>query len=167
MTYDAMEHAAAVIGANFESDFEALVVAKDAGAFGIDPSPRLYKRRDAAVIFGQDLYIPSIGLYPDTAFTQRASQGERRDNVSYLLADYVYRSSDPDRTAVAVELAAEALLRSIDRMRDETDTLVIGAGVPDQSVSINYARLSHVELDDVYEDYVTVRFPVIDRDLIS
>ena len=70
----------------------------------------------------------------------------------------------PDKTR-AVELAAEAIMRSVDRLTDSQN--VLGAAEEEFGVVVERGNLAHAEGSDLYEDYLRIRFPVIERDEVS
>ena len=124
MIYDAVEQAYAVVSANFATDFAALVAAK--GVTGTQPVQTIVKRQTAELYVSLNAVLPAIGVYGLEARTQAKLQTVR-DNECVLVFDYYAEGTDPVAVAKQVELAAEALLMSVDRISSAASGL-FGAG---------------------------------------
>jgi hypothetical protein len=159
MLYDAIERVGTVVEANFGTDMTALVAAK--GEAGLVKTAVVYKRRPAEAFHEKVTYAqPGIGVYGDTVHTQ-ARRDDIRDSTIVLILDYFARGRDPDLLEKQIELAAEALLQSIDAVLDSS---VIGGGELEGSITALFSNLALAEEGQDYEDRVMLRFPIRDRD---
>ena len=171
MVYDAIEQAATSLSANFDADLAALATAK--GEAGITQTATVYKRRPATVLFalaavtGSGVTLPAIGVWVQRTATQARRQ-DVRDNVHQLVFDYVARSagvtagSDVTLEKQA-ELAAEALLRTVDRLVTAGGGY-FGAGELAGSVVIELSGLAMGPGQSYYEEHVRLTCPVTERD---
>lgn len=170
MIYDAIEAVYTTVNANFNTDLAALVSAK--GLSGLTTSATLFKRQRAetfvelgAAANGQ---LPAIGIY-GTAVTTEAKWQGKRDPECTVVLDYYARGTDPVKLAQQTELAAEALLLSIDKVYP---TAAGGAGEGFGSINIELTD-AYMETDKPdsqtaknYGHRAIVTFIVVDRDVI-
>lgn len=162
MIYDAAEKAYEVATTNFTADFIALIAAKGLGGLGLTTAATLIKRQDAETFIGLNAALPAIGVIGRRAHTQAKDQS-KRDNVSEIVYDYFAVGPEPSTIAKQAELAAEALLRSIDRLW-ASGSGVFGAGELPGSISIDFDP-GYVEVQQPnYGARARVSFPVTDRD---
>jgi hypothetical protein len=142
MLYDAIETVYAVVLANFATDLAALASAK---GVTITTTADIIKRQRAEtfVAFGKGVTSPAIGIFSIRGLTQAKWQTQR-DTDCTVVCDYYARSADPSALAIQAELAAEALLKSMDRI---WPTAAGGAGEGDRSVTI--------EMTDAYVETVS------------
>ena len=170
MFYDVVVAAAADLTANFTADLAALIAAKGGIAAGASSAVTVYPHRSAEIfvplanaqVGGAPL--PGVGIFCLRTRTQAKSQGAR-DNVVTCVFDYFARGADPAVLTAQVELAAEALLRAIDRLSVPGGDQLWGAGEEAQSVDVAIQGTAQAEGSDFYEDRVLVSFPVEHRDL--
>jgi len=121
------------------------------------------------MFFALGVTLPACGIYIVRAMMAGKDQGRRHTTGSavldYYAEDAVGDAASPYRLAKQAELAAEALLQSVDRLSTQANALgVYGAAVLDDSIT--------VEMSDGYEKTVgagywrraIVRFPVYDED---
>jgi hypothetical protein len=157
--YDAIERAATVAAANFDTDLAALAVAKTETLLA--SSTTVYKRRTAEA-FEKDVTekTAGLGIYWESVQTEVKDQG-KRDSTVFVLYDYYAIGSDLGQLEKQVELAAEALMQSIDRLADSS---VLAAGEAPGSVIVLAFLVGQGEEGQHYEGRVILRFPVLDRD---
>lgn len=160
MIYDAVEQAYAVVNSNFAADMAALVAAK--GVAGLTTTATAIKRQDAETYVDIGAALPAIGVTGRRAHTQAKDQS-KRDSVSEIVYDYYAVGSDPSKVAKQAELAAEALLKSVDRLW-ASGSGVFGAGEVPGSISIDFDP-GYLEVQQPnYGARARVSFPVTDRD---
>ena len=164
MIYDAIEAVATIVTANFFTDMAALISAK--GLTGLTTTAAIEKRQRAELYVALGAALPAIGIYGLMATTQAKWQG-KRDASCTLGLDYYATGTDPIKLAQQTELAAEALLRSIDRI---WPTAAGGAGEGFNSVSVELSA-AYMETDKPEGQTVTnyghramLTFTVVDRD---
>ena len=163
MIYDAIALVAASLVTNFANDLQAIAAAKGQGA--IDHSINVYPHRAAEIFTAVKTdALPGLGVYSLTARTQAKSQGSR-DSRPTIVFDYFARGADPALLTTQCELAAEAILKTIDRVAptNTTDQL-IGAGEDENSVTVSIQGTSQAEGSKLFEDRVLVTCPVTFRD---
>jgi hypothetical protein len=158
---DALERVADIVAANFAVDLAALATAK---GVTIDTTATIYKRRSKET-FGtkRNPTLPGIGIFWLSGATNARRQDER-DTTLTMVLDYYALDTDPDRLAEQVELAVEALLRSVDRL-GEGAAGVLGAGEPENSIQLQHTPTSVLEGAETYEERAQVLFPIIDQDV--
>lgn len=166
MIFDAVVRAHAVLNTNFAADLVALISAK--GVAGAVSATTVLLRRGSDS-FAEDATPATarLGVYwSGDAQTQARRQDERHSTV-WVEAEYYARGSDPDVLSQQTELAAEAVVHSIDRMNEGLQgSRILDAGGPEGSVSIRGPRLANIKAGEKsYEDQVIVRFPVMDEDI--
>lgn len=158
MIYDQIEQAYSIASQSFPGDLAALATAKNVS---ITTSCTFVKRQHADLFVQLGIVTPACGVYLTRVVTAVKSQ-THRDVTGAAVFDYYATDPDPVKLAKQVELAAEALLKSVDRLCG--GDIIYGAGVLDDSIT--------VELSDGYEQTVApnywrralVRFPLYDRD---
>lgn len=160
MIYDIIERAATVLDDNFTTDLDVLVAAKTLS--GLDTQATLYKRQMAELFADQHApALPGIGIYVTTVATQAKRQG-KRDNNAMTVFDYYARHLDAEKLSQQVELAVEALMRSVDRLFDSVG--VLDAGAEQGSVLVVVTPVAQPAGMKFYERRAVVSFPVQDRD---
>lgn len=159
MIYDAIEAAYTVVNANFATDYAALAATK--GVAIVTPVG-IIKRQKADIFVPLGATLPAIGIYGVSGTTQVKDQG-KRDTICALAFDFYDRGTDPVALAKQAELAAEALLQSIDRM---WPTAAGGAGEGDGSITITLADGYDETAELKYERRATITFPLVDRDAV-
>lgn len=165
MLYDAIEQAFAVIDANFDADFAALITQKSLGGLGLTTTAMKIKRQTAEIFVAKRASKPTIGVYGIRASTRAKDQG-KRDSRNVIAVDYFATGIEADGAKVQkqVELAAEALLKSVDRLVGGTGGGVFGAAVQDDDITVELSE-AYVEGEaPAYIGVATVTFPVDDRD---
>lgn len=166
MIYDAIEAVYTVVLANFATDMAALVAAKSVA--DVNAKINVVKRQPAETYVDRGLALPAVGVYGLRIATQAKNQGAR-DNVSTVVLDYYAEGADPVVLAKQVELAAEALLVSVDKVTPSGGG-VFGAAELVGSVTIELTE-SYVEAkpdatDRRYWRRALISFPVHDRDTV-
>jgi len=168
--YDVVVAAAADLTANFTNDLATLIAAKGGIAATANPAVTVYAHRSSDIFVpvadNQQgaAGLPGVGVFCVHAKTQAKRQGAR-DNVVTCFFDYFARGADPAVLTAQMELAAEALLRAVDRLSVPGSDQLWGAGEEEQSVDVAIQGTAQVEGSDFYEDRVLVSFPVEHRDL--
>lgn len=162
MIFDAVKRAHEILAANFAADLNALITAKS--LTGAVSATTVFDRLGSDS-FAADVTFTTAGLgvyWGGQAQTQARHQ-DLRESVVWVEAEYYARGDDPAVLAKQAELAAEAVLRSVDRMGG--DGSVLGAAEQRNSVTIQGPRLAYLkDGEKSYEDQVIVRFPMIDED---
>jgi len=159
--YDAIEQVYAVANANFATDFAALATAK--GVVGLNTNAAIEKRQSAETMVRLGAALPCLGIVGLRARSQAKDQG-KRDTESVIAFDYYAEHADPVLVAKQAELAAEALLRTVDRLW-ASGASVFGAGELPLSVVIDFTEgYLETRSPPVYWRSATVTFPVHDRD---
>jgi hypothetical protein len=162
--YDAVEKAHEIILANYATDMAAVIASK-AGLTGIVATATIEKRQDVRKSITLGAAKPTISIWGRGADTQAKVGTGWRDNVNAVLLDYFCNGTDPVAVAIQAELAAEALMRCVDKMPNSGGS----GGVFGAAEMVGSAR---VDLSDGYEKdgagkwYRTARvtFPLTDRD---
>lgn len=157
MIYDVIERAATIVLANFTTDLETLITAKKLQ--GLDSSITIYKRQMAELF--ADQAVPGLGIYVTTVATQAKNQGKRDSDLTTVF-DYYARHTDAEKLSQQVELAVEALLRSMDRLFDSVG--VLDAGAQEGSTLVLLTPVGEPAGMKFYERRATVSFPVRERD---
>lgn len=161
MIYDAVEKAYAVVAANFAADMAALVAAK--GETVDATTATLEKRQRAEKYIELGAAKPTIGIWSRGALTQAKVGTGWRDNVTSIVLDYYCSGTNPSVVAKQAELAAEALLQSVDRLPN-SGAGVYGSGELRGSVTV---ELTDGYLKDGAAKWyrrAQVTFPLTDRD---
>lgn len=157
MIYDAVERCYTVTNTNFAADLAALATAK---SLTVDTTVNLIKRQSAETFTRLQAELPACGIYGLEADTQAKDQ-TKRDSLVVMTWDYYDEDTDPQKVAKQVELAAAAILRTIDRI---VNTLTFGAGEVPGSVRV---RLTEGFIEANEKNYwrrAIVTAPVWDRD---
>jgi hypothetical protein len=162
--YDVSEKLGALATAHFTADFIALITQKSLEALGVDPNIHVYVRKPARVFGLNEQPLPGLGCWAGSVRTQAVSQGERENQ---LLAHYEYlcRGADADIVLAQAELAAEVLLRLIDRF-GTAGSGIEGGGHEPQSVLGDIDGSGPADGLEVYEQWVHVVSPIWDTDAI-
>jgi len=132
----------------------------------MDTSIHVYKRQDANIFVALDESVaplPGLGVYALSALTNARRQ-DLRDSSVAMVYDYFARGADPAALLVQAELAAEALLRVIDRIYGSAAG-IFGAGEATLGVQVTVEPMVKPAGMDYYEQRVLVRFLVDERDL--
>lgn len=160
MIFDQVEQLYTVVNTNFATDLGALATAK---GVTINTGATFVKRQNADVFFALGVTLPACGIYVTRASTKAKQQGIR-DTTGTAVFDYYAEDADPVKVAKQAELAAEALLMSVDRMAT-AGAGVFGAAELEDSIT--------VEMSDGFEKRASegrywrravVRFAIYDRD---
>ncbi|HWP38945.1 MAG TPA: hypothetical protein VNL18_15470 [Gemmatimonadales bacterium] len=159
MIYDAVEQAYTVAAANFTADLNALAAAKGVTA---PPAATLIKRQRAETYIALGAALPALGIYLLRVATQAKSQG-KRDSVVSLVFDYYLEGTDPTLLAKQAELAAEAVLRTVDRLAD-AGSGIYGAGEGSGSVTIELSDGYDPADENKFFHRAQVTVPVWDED---
>lgn len=157
MIYDAIEGAYTVVLTNFATDLAALATAK---GVTITTTASIVKRQKAETFGTYQIALPAVGVYGKKVVTQGKSNGYR-DNLSTVVFDYYAVGPDPVILAKQAELAAEALLKSIDRLNGADP---YGAGVLPGSITVEFNDgFEEVQIPN-YARRAIVTCPVWDQD---
>lgn len=160
MLYDQVEQCYLVLAANFATDYAALLTAKGVASPG---AVTLIKRQSVPTALRYGKAPPFLGIVSLAAQTQAKDQS-KRDNRGLVAFDFYQIGSDPEVVAQQSELAAEAVLMSVDRFNTAGGGLFGGGDVP-QSVDVT---MSDDEAEEVqlglYGRRATVSVRVWDRD---
>ena len=160
MIYDQVEQAYTVAAANFAADYSALLTAKGVASPGSIP---LIKRQSVPTALRYGKTPPFVGVVSLAATTQAKDQG-KRDTRGLLAYDVYIKGTDPALVAKQVELAAEALLRSVDRLPTSGGG-VFGAAELPLSLTVSLSDDEDEEVEEgKYGRRATVSFPTWDRD---
>ena len=164
MLFDAVEQVYVVVLANFTTDLGALATAK---GVSVTATAGIIKRQTAPTFLGLGADLPAIGVYATDGVTQAKDQG-KRDTLTTMVLDYYAEGTDPANLAKQAELAAEALLQSVDRLWPGLEG---GGGNAVGSIGITmtpgYQEIRQNEAGQtVYNHRATVTFPVMDRDTV-
>ncbi len=158
MFYAAIERAATVLDANYRDDFEALALAKSIA--NLDPNLTVFKRRTAELFFRDLDGHPGCGIYGVIATTS-ARRADLRESLVSLVFDWLaWRQDEQDAAELVVlqgELAAEAIMRTVDRMGEDQSGGVLGAGELRGSVGV---RLDYGGMEEVSSPLTRVRVTV-------
>ena len=170
MIYDAVEQVYTALAANFTNDLALLAAAKGAS---ITTTVDLIKRQSADIFLGlgKGKSAPACGIYGSDATTQRRDQGltagSKRDSIVSITCDYYCEGNDPDVIAKQGELAAEAILLSMDRLPSYPGG-IYAVAEQNESVQVNvtegYEEAKADEGGRTYQRRVTVQFPTYVRD---
>lgn len=155
MIHGAVEFAASVLDTNFVSDMQTLA------GNNLDINTKLEgieKRRPAEVFLSLGKSLPRIGIWPESCTTQ-AKSTKLRMSIVRLVADYVVQDSEDLKAAETAELAAEAIMLSVDRMAESATYDVVGSAMQEGSANIVLALASAVS-GRVPQYRVMVRFDV-------
>lgn len=161
MIYEVVERAVEVFAANFATDMQALATAHD---LPVDTDVTVYPRREAGEFAAHEV-LPGLGVWSPGARTQaHGGQSIRKSRVT-VVADYYARHADVDLLTAQVELAAEAILRSVDRMPDASG--VRGAGEENETVRIEITGAARMAGAKTYEERVVVTFTMDEQDVLT
>lgn len=160
MLFDCVERAYTVTAANFATDLTALLTAKSVAALS---GTLVIAKRSSAESHkkwnGDPPYLDIRGL---RAATVANDQG-KRDSICELEWDFYLEGSNPSLIAKQAELAAEAVLQTIDVLAESGDGLV-GAGEEWRSITVEMSDGNMEAKEDLYWHRAVVRAPVFDRD---
>lgn len=159
MIYDAVEAMTTVLTANFAADFTALATAKSVA--DLSGPPTFVKRQRAEMFTTLGVSLPAIGIYVLRAVTMAKWQAVRDPRCTGVF-DWYARNSNPLLLAQQTELAAEAMLRSVDRLA--TSGSLFGAGELADSITIEVTDGYDKSIEPAYDRRATVTFTVYDRD---
>jgi hypothetical protein len=157
MIYHAVETAYTLLVANFDTDLAALGLA---AGVTVDATASFGKRLAIEDMLQLDKPLPLVSVTALTATTQTTAQGHRDAHVM-LAFDYYASGADADLLAAQVELGAEALLRTLDRL---WPTIAGGAGCVEDSVAIELSRASDPLDEKLFVRRATMTFTAQDRD---
>lgn len=171
MVFDAIEAAYTIVLANFATDMATLATAK---AVTCETQANIIKRQSAEIYVYLRAALPAIGIWALRVATQAKGQNGR-DNETTLVLDYYATGYDPRVVAVQVELAAEALMISVDKLTPGSGG-VFGAGELPGAVRIELSD-GYVETAQdadkqpnsdrrLYSRRAQITFPVYDRDTV-
>lgn len=160
MIFDAVETAAAVLAANFSTDFTALASAK--GVADLASPPQFVMRQKAEMFTTLGIILPAIGIYVPHA-TTGAKWQTTRASVHRCVFDWYARGTTPDLLAKQTELAAEVMLKTIDRLAGYAAG-VEGAGELEDSITIDLTDGYDKTIEPNYDRRAVVTFPLNDRD---
>ena|SRR6267378_531760 len=150
---------ATVLTANFAADFTALASAK--GVTDLAGPPTFVKRQKAEIFGTLGVTLPAIGIYIVRSVTMAKWQAVR-DPRSTGVFDWYARSGNPLLLAQQTELAAEAMLRSVDRLA--TSGSIFGAGELPDSITIDLTDGYDKSIEPNYDRRAVITFTVYDRD---
>lgn len=168
--YDAEERVAAVLTTNFAGDFAAVLAAHSLTPAAVSAVvATVHLRREWETFSELDTFNaanPGIGVYA-TGFRAQARHQDERLWLVTIVAEYFARGPDPDLLTTQVRMAAEAILRSVDRMNEGlVGSRILEAGGPDQSVTGELSRTAHLDGGDrYYDELLRISFPVIDQEV--
>lgn len=162
MIYDAVEHAITTAKANFSADLSALASAKNES--GVISDVTVHGRLDATEFHSEvDRLAPGLGIYGNGASTQ-AKHPDIRESVVTLFFDYYAIGADATDLGKQVELAAEAILQTVDAMTGGSAG-IINAGGADGSVSVTVLPITRIKGGKkTYEGRCVVQVPAQERD---
>ena len=163
--YDVSEGLGTLATASFTTDFDALIAQKALGGLGLNTAVTVYVRQPAVVFGGQERALPGLGCYARNARTQAVSQQEREATME---AHYEYLCRGPDAATIRAqaELAAEVLLRLVDRFPTISGG-VEGGGHEPGSVVVDIDGSGPAEGLEFYEEWVHVVSPIWDTDVVT
>ena len=160
MLYDAVEQAFSVLNSNFAADYTAALSSKGVTSPG---TVKIVKRQSIKTALRYMVQPPVLGVISLASRTQAKDQG-KRDSQSLVAYDLYIKGSDPALVAKQIELAAEAMMRSVDRLAASGNGVFGAAEVPlSATVTLSDDEDEEVE-EGKYGRRVTVSFPVWDRD---
>ena len=162
MLHDTVERVWVVVNTNFAADMAAVITAKGLGAAGLTATATIIKRQTAEIFAAKQATVPTIGVYGIRAVTQAKDQG-KRDSQNTVGIDYYATGMDASKLQKQVEVAAEALLRSVDRIAGSGGG-VFGAAVQDGSITVDLLDGYTEGAAPAYIGVATVTFPVDDRE---
>lgn len=131
---------------------------------GYDPSATVYGRLSAPEAVALGKAAPLIGVYSTGAQTNPWNQG-KRDSLVTLVFDYYAQGPDPDKLSRQAELAAEAIMKTIDRLptaNPNAGTILAGDGR--FAVAVNLDLRPPLGGHDNYEAEITLTCVVRERD---
>lgn len=160
MIHDQVEQAFSVANTNFGTDYSALLTAKGVASPG---AVTIIKRQSVPTALGYGKAPPFMGVISLAARTQAKDQG-KRDTQGLVAYDFYLSGTDPALVAKQVELAAEAALRSVDRLA-ASGAGAFGAGELPLSVNVTLSDDEDEEVQEgKYGRRAMVSFPMWDRD---
>ena len=159
MIYDALEQFYTTLAANLPADLAALVADKGIASPG---TVSLEKRQNAETFVALGAILPAVGIFGLRAITQAKSQGSR-DSITTAVCDVYHIGADPVLLAKQIELLAEAILRTVDRLNNGA-TGVFAAAALDDSITIELTEAYLKVEAPNYGRRAVVTFPLYDRD---
>lgn len=159
MIFDAVEALYTVVSTNFAADFTALAAAKS--VTDLPGPPTFVKRQNAEMFAAMGVTLPAIGIYVPRAVTMAKWQAVRDPRCTAVL-DWYARGADPVLLAKQAELAAEVLLRSIDRLAGTSS--IYGAAELEESITIEVTQGYDQSIEPSYDRRAVVTFSIYDRD---
>lgn len=159
MIYDLVERAYTVLAANFATDYTALLTEKTVSSPG---TVKIVKRQKVETALRYGVLPPLMGVI-SIAAQATAKMQTRRDTQGLVAYDFYLTGTDPAVVAKQVEIAAEAALKSVDRLAGAGG--VFGAGEIPLSVQITLSDDEDEEVQEgKYGRRATVSFSMWDRD---
>lgn len=161
MLYDAIERMASILSANFVADLTTLCGAK---SLTVPSTPVVVKRMDMNLHIAANGSLPALCVYQNSATTQ-AKMAQARESHATVNVDYMDRVAlaDLDTMLKQVELVAEAILLSVDRMAGDPAGHIWEAGGANDSVTVTLADREDAP-EGEYQRLLTVSVPVTDHD---
>ena len=164
MIYDVVELVASVLTTNFNTDLAALCAAKTVTA----PTSivgSVHKREGLLAWAVDPANLPGLGVVTTRSVTGAKNQA-KRDATTVVQVIYYTMGQDAAVLGAQVELAAEAILLSIDRVAGSGTGQVWGAGEARDSVLVEMYGTAQTKDAGWFEDGCQVEFPCNDRDIV-
>jgi len=167
--YDIVQGVSAQLTQNFTADLTAILSAR---SLSLDPTVTVYPRLMGPYILeeGNGLALPGIGVYLVSADTNAKTQTQRKWKGGTAI-DYVAQLSAQDDIFAQMELAVEAIMKSIDRIDFAVWTGIAGGsggvyGAGDQELGTKVRFLPPTKLPDqaLYSGRVIVTVPTWQQD---
>lgn len=163
MLYDQVEQCYTVLAANFAADYAALLAAKSVASPG---TVTIIKRQSVNTALRYSQAPPFVGVFSLAGKTQAKDQSKR--DTEGLVAFDIYMTgagaTGASLVASQVELAAEAVLLTVDRLAG-SGRGVYGAGELPFGTTVQLSDDTDEEVQQgLYGRRATVTVPVRDRD---
>jgi hypothetical protein len=165
MLYDVVDLVASVLDANFDADLTALCTAKGVATPTGIVGGTVRKREGLLAWATSPANLPGLGVTSQGAQTGAKNQA-KRDSTVTVQAAYYSTGQDAALLGAHVELAAEAIMLSVDRMAGSGSGLVWGVAEGRDSVRIETMGTAFTRDANWFEDGVVVEFPANDRDVV-
>jgi hypothetical protein len=162
VVHDAIERLYTALFTNFATDMAAVITEKGAGVVGLVNTATVIKRQTAEIFVQKAQAPPAIGIYGIRATTQAKDQG-KRDSKNSIGIDYYATGTNPSQLQKQTELAAEAIMRTIDRLAGSGGG-VFGAAVEEDSVTWDWLDGYTEGVAPLYIGVATGTIPVDDRE---
>jgi len=162
MIHDAIERLYTQLNANFATDMAAVITEKGAGVVGLVATATVIKRQTAEIFVQKSQAPPAIGIYGVRATTQAKDQ-TKRDSKNVIGVDYYATGTDASKLQKQTELAAEAIMRSVDRLAGSGGG-VFGAAVEEDSVTWDWLDGYTEGVAPLFIGVATGTIPVDDRE---